>query len=221
MRLETKAEARGHDEIPDNKHTAAWVDDAPRWDGRRAWMLLPYIDALDQVRLNEQLQIGRDLVQSIRERLKTRELSASFLHDWGRFRAAAGVLEFLFFSEPSVGHLRSALAGGNARIEEAEAHRRWFAHYFLRAYRRGRRGDAEKVVERLIVAIIDGTVGLPSGYRVKWFEDYLDLKDTRAPTYATLKPAFNEHSLSVAEMKKLKATGSEGIPPIDLEIPDP
>lgn len=216
MRLETRAEAVGHEDATDRKAKKVWVDDAPRWDGQRAWLLLPYIDALDQARLQEQIEIGRGLVSSIQERLKKRELSPSFLHDWGRFCAAAGLVEFIYFSNTSIGHRRSALAGGKAKIDDAEAHQRWFAHYFLQRYRRGRRKETEEAVERLLNAIIEDKVTVPAGWDVKWFESYL-----MAPEYTSLKPAFDEHSLSVRRMKELVAMGAEGIPPIDLEIPDP
>ncbi|OYR17420.1 hypothetical protein CEV33_3877 [Brucella grignonensis] len=56
---------------------------------------------------------------------------------------------------------------------------------------------------------------------VKWFENYLILSDPKSPDYGTLRPAFDEHSLSVITMKKLVEMGAEGIPPIDLELPDP
>jgi hypothetical protein len=213
MRLETQAEAVGYEEATGDK--SGWVDDAPRWDGHRAWLLLPYIDALDQSRLQEQIDIGRALVQSIHERLQKRELSPSFLHDWGRFCAAAGLVEFIYFSNTSIGHRRSALAGGKTKIDDTEAHQRWFAHYFLRHYRRGRRKEAEEAVERLVNAIIEDRVAVPAGWDVKWFESYL-----AAPKYTSLKPAFDEHSLSVRRMKELAAMGTMGVPPIDLEIPD-
>ncbi|WP_273786276.1 hypothetical protein [Brucella intermedia] len=220
MRLETMAEAVGHEEEPTGGKRR-WVSDAPRWNGRRAWLLLPYIDALDQARLREQIEIGRELIQSIHERLQKRELSSSFLHDWGRFRAAAGLIEFIYFSDTSTGHRRSAIAGGKAKIDDVEAHQRWFAHYFLRNYKRGQRKGAEKSVERLVNAIIDGKVAVPAGWDVKWFENYLVLDNPKSPAYETLKPAFDEHSLSVTAMRKLVAMGAEGIPPIDLEFPDP
>lgn len=216
MRLETVTEAVGQERTTDGNGERVWVDGAPRWDGQRAWLLLPYIDALDQNRLQEQIDIGRGLVASIHERLKRRDLSPAFIYDWGRFCAAAGLVEFIYFSKTSIGHRRSALAGGKAKIADAEAHQRWFAHYFLKHYQRGHRKDAEKAVEHLINAIVDGQIDLPPGYAVEWFESYL-----MAPKYETLKPAFSEHSLSVSNMKKLRALGTDGIPPVDLEIPAP
>lgn len=215
MRLETRDEAVGH-EVDDGRGKKVWVDDAPRWDGQRAWLLLPYIDALDQTRLGEQINIGRGLVSSIHEQLQKRDMSPSFLYDWGRFCAAAGLIEFVYFSNTSVGHRRSALAGAKAKTDDAEAHQRWFAHYFLKHYKRGHRKGAERAVVRLISAIIDDEIAVPAGWDVKWFEGYLV-----APKYTTLRPAFDEHSLSVLRMKELAAMGAEGIPPIDLEIPDP
>ena len=220
MRLETMAEATGHEEKITEKK-GRWVSDAPRWSGRRAWLLLPYIHALDQARLREQIEIGRALVQSIHERLQKRELSPSFLHDWGRFRAAAGLIEFIYFSDTSIGHRRSAFAGGKARIDAAEAHQRWFAHYFLRIYKRGLRKETEEAIERLINAIIDGAVAVPPVWDVEWFESYLRLDDRKSSNYAKLRAAFGEHSLSVGDMKKLVAIGTDGIPPVDLEFPAP
>lgn len=75
MRLETVEEAVGHEEAVDDKEK--WVSDAPLWEGQRAWLLLPYIDPLDQIRLQEQIDIGRSLVPSLHKRLRKQELSPS------------------------------------------------------------------------------------------------------------------------------------------------
>lgn len=219
MRLETVEEAVGHEETIGDKEE--WVSDAPRWDGHRAWLLLPYIDALDQTRLQEQFDIGRGLVPSIHDRLRKWELSPSFLHDWGQFCAAAGLIEFIYFSNTSIGHRRSALAGGKAVTEYSEAHKRWYAHYFLRIYKRGQWKQTEEAIERLIIAIIDGGIPVPAGYDVKWFEAILQVDDPKSPDYLRVRPAFRRRDFSTPKMETLIATGVEGIPPVDLEIPDP
>lgn len=221
MRLETQTEAVGHEDAAGGKAEKVWVDDAPRWDGQRAWLLLPYIDALDQAQLQEQIDIGRGLVQSIHERLQKRELTPSLLHDWGRFCAAAGLIEFIYFSNTSIGHRRSALAGGKAVTEYSEAHKRWYAHYFLRIYKRGQWKQTEQAIERLINAIIDAEIPVPAGYDAKWFEAMLQVEDPKSPDYLRVRPAFRRREFSTPTMEDLVATGVEGIPPIDLEIPDP
>jgi len=55
-----------------------------------------------------------------------------------------------------------------------------FSHYFLRHYKRGGRREAEEEVARVINAIIDGEIDLPSGYDVVWFESFLKLDDPNA-----------------------------------------
>jgi hypothetical protein len=221
MRLETRAEAVGKREKRPGSKKLEWQNTAPRWEDQKAWMLLPYIDALDQQRLQTLLVEGRKLVPTVSEHFEKRELSPRFLHDWGQFCAIAGALELVYSSETDVGHLRSAIAGGAAKTEDTEAHQRWFSHYFLKRYRRGERPAAEKAVVRLVNAIVDGDIELPAGYDVGWFEDFLILDRARGVEYASLRPAYGEHSLSVGRMKELIKAGTTGIPPIDLEIPDP
>ncbi|MGT2465046.1 hypothetical protein ACVOMV_06065 [Mesorhizobium atlanticum] len=220
MRLETVTEAVGRQEPSDHKSERVWVDDAPRWDGQRAWLLLPHIDALDQARLREQMEIGRDLVQSIHERLAKRELSPSFLYDWGRLRRCRPDRVYLFLK-----HLCRSQAFGTGRWQSQDRRRRGspalVRPLLLRHYKRGRRGEAEKTVEQLVNAIVDGQIAAPMEWDVKWFESYVMLEDPNAPDYARLRPAFNEHSLSVQRMRELAAMGTDGIPPVDLEIPDP
>lgn len=178
--------------------------------------MIPYVEAIDQEALRECLDAGRRLLASVTERITVKELTPELLHEWGLLNRWAGAIQLVYLSELSIGHRRSALAGGEAKIEDAEAHQRWFAHYFLRVYERGRRSDAETIFETLITAILDGRINVPAGWDVKWFESYL-----MPPKYTTLRPTFDEHSLSVRRMKELAAKGIEGIPPIDLEIPAP
>ncbi|MEZ0018027.1 hypothetical protein [Sinorhizobium fredii] len=220
MRFETETEAVGNEAL-NEAGERKWVSVAPQWDGVRSWLLLPYIHALEQQRLQEQFEVGRKLMPKIREHLEKRKVSPEFLDDWGRFRAAAGVLEFLYWSNTSIGHQRSAYAGGRRRKETSEAHKRWFSHYFLRKYKRGRRPQAEEAVTRLINAIVDGNIKLTAEHDVKWFEEFLQLDDRRSPDYSTLREAYKEDDLPIKHMKTLVAKGAEGIPPVDIEFPDP
>lgn len=219
MRPETRAEAFGEKRPSAKGDKEEWIDTAPRWDGQRAWLLLPYIDALDQDAIVEQLEAGKELRDYISLCLQRRELSVSFLYAWGRFCTAAGLLERVYLSETNIGYQRSAKAGGDAKYEISNAHERWFAHYFLRLYKRGNREQAEKAIENFINGIADGNIAMPTEYELTWFEYFLDIdsKGGRSP----LRDAFRERKFSVSTMKKLVAQGAEGIPPVDLEFPEP
>ncbi|MDX0908920.1 hypothetical protein GOE02_06065 [Sinorhizobium medicae] len=220
MKFETVEQAVGK-EIPKETGGKRWVPTAPRWDGVRSWLLLPYIDALDQDRLGEQFEIARELAPLVREHIAKREISPEFLDHWGRFRAACGLLEFIYHSKTSIGHRRSAHAGGQVKIQFREDHQRWFAHYFLRKYQRGRRPEAEQAVTMLINAIVDGKVDAGPDHNVEWYEHFLNLDDTEADNYLTLKEAYREHSFSVKRMKELVTQGAEGIPPVTLKFLGP
>lgn len=219
MKFETVDQAVG-EEIPGKTGDDKWAPTTPRWDGVRSWLTLPYIDALDQKRLKEQFEIALQLAPLVREHIEKRELSPEFLDHWGRFRAACGLLEFVYCSETSVGHQRSARAGGQAKVQFSEDHQRWFAHYFLRKYRRGRRPEAEQAVTKLILEIVEGDFDAGPLHDVKWFEHFLNI-DAQVENYLTLKEAYREHSFSVKRMKELVTKGAEGIPPVTLEFPDP
>ncbi len=223
MRLESEEEAIG-EKISQGEKTV-WQDTAPRWEDPkigvsvRPWLMIPYIKAIDQETLQLSLDAGKRLLVEIEPRIAARELSSELLHYWGLLTKWAGALQLVYFSKSDVGHQRSALAGGDARINDPRAHRRWFAHYFLKLYKRGNREKAEQAFEGLVNAIIDGPIEQPFGYDVKWFEAYLNLQNPNAPAYGKLRPAFKE--LSAKRMRDLLVVGTEGIPPIDLEFPDP
>ena len=225
MRPETQTEAVGEKRPSTKGGREEWVDTAPRWDGERPWLLLPYIDALDQAKIQEHIETGRELRDYIHSCLQRRELSVYFLHTWGRFCAAAGVLEFLYWSETNVGGRRAGKAGGDAKEKISEDHKRWFAHYFLPIYEGLSKGDAKReradnIMETVINEIVDKKITIPPPFEVDWFYEFLDFESgdrKRSP----LRDAYRERKFSVSAMKKLVAQGNEGIPPVDLEFPAP
>lgn len=227
MRLETKEEAVGQRVPGIGKGNPAWESTSPQWyDDEigmdvRAWNLLPYIDGLDQVKLNQLLSDGRSMIPSLSERIAARELTVGLMRDWGRFCALAGVLRSLDEHQSDVGHARSAEAGGKAVA--SEAHRRWFAHYFVRAYQRGQREIAEEKVERLIQDIIDNKLSVGQDYSTLWFHRFLYINNFKPSNikFRKLRDAYKEHELSVKEMRRLVLKGTEGLPPVDLQFPDP
>lgn len=221
MRLETVEEAIGE------KLAGQWHNTAPHWEDQeigntfRAWNLIPYVDALDQTEIKVRMDTAKYLIPFLKTYFEERILTVEFLKLWGSFCSAAGTIEFLYSSKTSIGHARSAYAGGKARTDIAEAHRRWFSHYFLKVYSRGKRKYAEQMVENLINAILDEKIPQPIGFDVKWFEQYLNFENIDSVEYRRLVPAFNEDNLSVECMKKLVKKSTSDIPPTNLVFPGP
>lgn len=223
MRLETEEEAVGKEVSPDKqkpgKKKRIWRSTTPHWlDDEiglsvKAWLIIPYVDGLDQEALKEYQEAGRNLLHLVEKDIEDRNLTTELLSRWGALNMYAGALQIVHFSDTTIGHKRSALAGGEARIDNTEAHQRWFAHYFLRNYERGKRKQAEESVERLINAIIADEISVPEGWDVKWFESYL-----MPEKFEKLRPAFREHALSVRRMRELCTLGAKGIPPVDLRF---
>lgn len=230
MFQETEQEAIGKRISPANRKIgkkAKWAKTSPAWEDEEhgklaySWLMIPYVDALDQESLRERLEAGKRLLASVERRVAARELTPELLHEWGLLNRWAGALQLVYFSEGSAGRKRTALAGGNAVSEASEAHKRWYAYYFLRIYKRAQWKQTERAIERLINAIVDGKIPMPVGYDVKWFEAILQVDKPKSPDYLRVKPAFRRREFSTPTMKTLVAAGIEGIPPVDLEIPDP
>ncbi len=119
MRLETKEEAVGKSAMSTSKAGRSvweWEDQGPKWyDGEddvkvsvKPWLMIPYVDALDQSTLKNLLEFGQSLIPLLEERIAARELSVEFLVDWGRFCAVSGALELVYGSKTDIGRLREA-----------------------------------------------------------------------------------------------------------------
>src|SRR5688572_19905230 len=119
------------------KEDGKWKDNAPQWydddlgSAARSWLLIPYIHSMDREHLQEQQEFGRSLIPSLDHYFEHRVLSLEFVRDWGAFCAAAGALRLAYFSEPDPGRSRQAEA--SRETNNLDNHRRWFAHYYLRA----------------------------------------------------------------------------------------
>lgn len=201
-----------------------WTAKTPQWDSEfgkvRSWLLVPYVDGIDYQELRNDIELARPLIDLVASGLAERKVTLQLLAAWGGLNYVGGQINVVYGAEPTVGHARSALAGGDARRIGSENHQRWFAHYFLRLYRRGNRKAVEKAIETLINSIIDGNVD--GDFDVKWFEEFLFIDDAvPSDNRYPLRAAYNEDSLSVKRMKELVAKGSEGIPRVDLEFRKP
>lgn len=118
MRLETLEEATGRIVSPKTKkRPAEWRDTAPRWYDPelgqfvRAWILIPYIDGVDQERLGDILNDARQRVPVLEKYFAARVPSVEFLYEWGLFCEAAGAAQLIYFSSTRPGRTRNAIAG--------------------------------------------------------------------------------------------------------------
>lgn len=221
MPLETKKEAVGERISPANRKTgkkAEWRDTAPRWEDDelgvpvRAWLKLPYVDAIDQKSLQERLEAGKRLLVSVEQRIAARELTPELFHEWGLLNRWAGALQLVYYARPDVGRLREG-------SDNLGKHRRWFADYFLRIYKRGQMEHARSEMERFINAVFND---LSEGDERDWFSRFLSGSPSgyQKGAHRSLTRAFLE-DLSVAEMKRLVKQPAGDIPSLNLDFPPP
>jgi hypothetical protein len=149
MLIESKIDAVGHRITPGNKKTgkkAKWRDNSPRWvddeHGQpvRAWLMIPYIDAINQELLEDYQQTRKRLVKFVERQIAAREFTPELFHEWGLLCRCAGALEIVYQSRPDAGRLR----GSTDHIHEQK---RYFAHRFLSDFKKMKRADALEKAE--------------------------------------------------------------------------
>lgn len=216
MLHETKLEAKGRkDSLGDGK--AEWRDTAPRWEDEehgesiRPWLMISHVDAVDHEAIGERLEAGKRLLASVEQRMAARELTPELLHEWGLLNRWAGALQLVYQMEPDARQLR-------AGDENLDAHRRWFAHYYLTIQPRPKRDDALEVMEEFVNTIVNG---LPDGPERQWFSKFLGpAKSDSLENSRRLTKAFRE-KLFVPEMEKLAAQPLDAVPQFALAYPHP
>jgi len=220
MRLETREEAVGVRVSAGNPNTGKkteWRDTAPRWEDAehgksvRPWLLIPYIDAINQAELQVRLESGRQLLASVEQRVAGRVLTAELLHEWGMLNRWAGAIQLIFHAQSDVGRLREG-------SENLDKHKKWFAHYFLRIYKHGNNEDARDKMERFINQNFRRP---PDGTNKDWFSRFLSAEPSErwGDGFARLTKAFRE--LSAAEMRRLVKQSTNDLPSLDLDFPPP
>ena len=216
MLHETKVEAKGQN-ISSRDKKADWRDTAPRWEDDehgeaiRPWLMIPHADAVDHEAIRERLEAGKRLLASVERRITARELSPELFHEWGLLNRWAGALQLVFQMEPDARQLR-------AGDENLDAHRRWFAHYYLMIEPRRKRDDTLEVMEEFVNTIING---LPEGPERQWFSKFLGpVASDSLENSRRLTKAFRE-KLSIPDMEKLAVQPLDAIPPFALIYPHP
>lgn len=218
MRIEPQDNAIGRQIEPGNPGTgkkARWRDTSPRWDTEnsggavRPWLLIPYVDAIDQEMLQDHMALVKRLINPVEQQVVSRSLTPKFLHDWGLLCQSAGALQLVYNARPDVGQLRRG-------AKNLDKHKRWFAEYFLREYKHGNRAKVLSMMEQLINSII---ASLPHGFEKEWFERFFS--PNSKPPHRTLSDEFTQH-LSAAKMRQLvKQPMPNDLPSLHMEFPRP
>lgn len=220
MRLETKQEAVGVRVSTANRRTgkkAVWRDTTARWADPdigmsvRAWNVLPYIDAIKQAELQEQIELGKRLVPTIDKCLAAREFSSELLRTWGLLNRVAGAVYLVYRSQSDVGRQREA-------SENLDAHRRWFAHYYRKISPARKREDALEIMESFINSVVRR---LPDGEQRQWFDQFLSDKASESLDNARRLTKAFRGKLSAKEIAKLDSEPLNSVPQFALGLPPP
>jgi hypothetical protein len=173
--------------------------------------MIPYVDPIDQESLREHIDAGRRLLESVERRIAARELSHELLYEWGLLNRSGGALEITYHARPDVARLREG-------ADNLDAHKRWFAHYYLKLRPLPKRDGAIEVMEGLINSIVES---LPGGPELQWFSKFLGPEESDSLEDAfRLTKAFRE-KLSVSEMRLLDAKPLDVVPSFALNVPHP
>ncbi|MFT4161776.1 hypothetical protein [Shinella sp.] len=216
MMHETKQEAKGR-KAPLGNGKEEWRDTAPRWEDEehgetvRPWLMIPHTDAVDHEAIGERLNAGRRLLASVEQRIAARKLSPELLNEWGLLNRWAGALQLVYQMEPDARQLR-------AGDDNLDAHRRWFAHYYLMIEPRPKRDAALEMMEKFVNSIAQG---LPDGPERQWFSKFLGrVASESLENSRRLTKAFRG-KLSVPEMEKLADQPLDAVPEFALGYPHP
>lgn len=194
------------------------------------WSLIRFRQTDDHGQLRYFHELGLEALALTESALKTRRLDQQFIYNWGMLSACHGyVMCAVLATGNDLASLRAGLA--SRKSNNLDAHRRWFAHYYLRERPScANREETEERIERLVHAITDGIVLEIPPEDQTWFEKFLSLNRNVAqkggvqevnPRYGRLTKAFKHKKLTEIEMKKLVKLPTDGLPPIDLDIPPP
>lgn len=138
-------------------------------------------------------------------------MSPDLLHEWGLLNRWAGALQLVRQMKPEARQLR-------AGDKNLEAHKRWFAHHFLKIQQRQKRDDTLDKMEELINLIV---AELPDGPARQWFSEFfVPEKSDSLENARRLTKAFRK-DLSVSKMKELNEQPLGDLPEFALQYPAP
>lgn len=173
---------------------------------------------------------GLEALKNTKLGIEKREFDSTFLYHWSVLTSCHGfICAALMALDDDMQSKRAGAA--SAKATSLEKHQQWFAHYYLRENPNCKnREEVEDRIERLVNAIaVGGYPEVPIGQQL-WCEKLLSLKKrinikggtkVNNPRYGKLTKSFRKDALRIWKMKELVKLPSDGLPPLDLNIPPP
>jgi hypothetical protein len=169
-------------------------------------LLIPYRRTDDADELGQCLEYARRVIPELRELFSARIATPEFLHYWGAFQCACGLINACYFSRgDDLGPLRSKIKGSEARSKDTQY--RWVARLLRQQFeKRGSRQLAERDVAKGIDNFIKGGT-FPEDFDREWFECILGADRQLRSTYC------RKH-LSFEQLQEYAAAPGDDLPPL-------
>lgn len=190
-------------------HGVIWED--PDVEGQlRSWLQIPFNPDRDEDQFLMKWKTALHLATILEPKIKARDLSVSFLAEWGAFTEYAASVEHEYLRErPDTRYKR-----GGAR-QSKEQHKRWYAHAFVKLRREGdTRLDTDQRVLELLNDILERGEYPDPAFPQKWFCEFRGKG-------GDFTRAFQAPELTMEHIKELAKQPSNDLPFRDLISTDP
>lgn len=155
-------------------------------------------------------EMGRSLLPEVRRLLDLRQLSPEFCQQWGKLMFCHGfIASYVFDDSDDVAPERNAQK--SAAVRSPDLHQRWLAHLFGMEPFAGLPRETADYEVGLLLAQLRSDPGIASKYPPNWFERLLTEGNF-------LRSAFTGKNLLVKDLKRLRALGTDGLPPLPDQI---
>ena len=204
-KLETKVQAISPRLGNSSKDLRVYWEDPEVGTKVRSWLQIPYDPDRDEELLFFKWKTALHLATKLKPKIKARELSVSFLAEWGAFSDHAGVIEHEFLrNSPKFQYLRGAEA------QSREQHKRWYAKVFVALKNPGdRRADTDSKVIDFILEILRNGFFPSKHHQRDWFRELLSEDEIQ------MRASFRQNKLSEAKIRDLADTDDNTLPPTD------
>ncbi|MEP0943834.1 MAG: hypothetical protein ABJH63_07710 [Rhizobiaceae bacterium] len=173
---------------------------------------------------------GLESLKECEALIPQREASPRFIFHWGRLAACHGfILSAALATGSDTWHERAGYR--SLLTNNLQSHQQWFSHYYLRERPKCKnREEAEERIERLVNAITDGDFSQVSLQHQLWCERLLSLfpklkseggRQISNFRHGKLTKSFRKKVLTEKRMTELIKLPTDGLPPLDLNIPPP
>lgn len=165
---------------------------------------------------------GLKAAYAVEKLILRRKVTVKLIEQWSIMVSCHGFMTASVMARGNDAHRRRAGKAGGAAVANVfkEQQQQWFAHYFLQGYEgRGSRARTEDRVEKLVNDIVTGSIAVPNGTNLEFFEGMLQAGGKRGARH--LKSYFRDTKLSVPTMRKLVTKSSRGLPLLRKLLPLP